>query len=44
MGEWRVALSAENRALYETLSRKRLDPALKSWLEYGRAAGDPKTL
>ena len=44
MGEWRSALSAENRALYETLSCKRLDPALKSWLEHGRAAGDPKIL
>jgi len=44
LGEWREALSAENQALYETLSGKRLDPALKAWLEQGRAAGDPKTL
>jgi aryl sulfotransferase len=44
VGEWREALSAENQALYETLCCKRLEPALKRWLEVGRSAGDPKTL
>lgn len=43
MGEWREALSAENQTLYETLAGQRLDPALKRWLEGGRAvAGDPR--
>jgi aryl sulfotransferase len=45
MGEWRRALSAENQALYDTLSSQRMDAAMKRWLEGGRAAaGDPKTL
>jgi hypothetical protein len=45
MDEWRQALSPENQALYESLCSERLDPALKRWLEGGRAAaGDPKTL
>ena len=45
MGEWRKALSAENQALYETLTRQRMQPAAKRWLEAGRAAaGDPKAL
>ena len=36
--QWRKVLSPENQALYETLSRARFDPALKAWLERGRAA------
>ena len=44
MGEWRGVLSAENLALYDKIYGQRLEPALKRWLEVGRAAGDPKTL
>jgi hypothetical protein len=45
MGEWPSVLSAESQALYDKLYGARLDPALKLWLEGGRAAaGDPKTL
>ena len=45
MGEWREALSAENQALYDTLSSQRMDPAMKRWLEGGWAlAGDPAML
>jgi len=44
-GEWRQVLSPESQALYERLSAERLEPALKRWLEGGRAvAGDPRTL
>jgi hypothetical protein len=41
MGEWREALNAENRALYEKLSAERLPVDLKAWLEGGRKAFDP---
>ena len=44
MGEWREVLSAENLALYDKLYGERLEPALKRWLEEGRAAGEPKML
>ena len=45
MGEWREALSSENQALYDILSRQRMDTAMKCWVEGGRAtAGDPTTL
>ncbi|HWA92537.1 MAG TPA: sulfotransferase domain-containing protein [Rhizomicrobium sp.] len=37
-GEWRDALSAESLALYDRVSRERLSPELKAWLEGGRAA------
>ncbi len=42
-GEWRSTLSAENLALYEQISSQRLEPGLKSWLEGGRMAFDPKS-
>jgi aryl sulfotransferase len=43
LGEWRAVLSAENLALYEALTTKRIEPRLKAWLEGGRvAAGDPR--
>ncbi|MBV8976015.1 MAG: sulfotransferase domain-containing protein [Alphaproteobacteria bacterium] len=35
-GEWREVLSPENQAFYEKVSRERLSPELKSWLEGGR--------
>jgi hypothetical protein len=41
-GQWRDVLSPESQALYDELSRERLDPALKAWLEGGRKAQDPK--
>lgn len=42
-GQWRDALTWWNRALYQAISRWRLEPALKAWLEGGRAAaGDPR--
>lgn len=42
-GQWRDVLTAENQTLYEAVSRARLAPRLKAWLEGGRAAaGDPK--
>jgi len=45
MGEWRNGLSQENQELYDTLMRERLSPALRVWLEGGRAAaGDPKLI
>ena len=44
MGEWRSVLSAANLALYDKVYGQRLEPALKRWLEIGRAAGDPKAL
>ncbi len=45
MGEWRDVLSAENQALYETLSRQRMDRDMKRWIEGGRTSvSDPKTL
>ena len=39
--EWRDVLSAENQALYESISTERLEPNLKRWLEGGRRAFDP---
>ena len=40
---WRSVLSAENRALYEALAPARVEPALRAWLEGGRATtGDPR--
>lgn len=38
---WREALNAENLALYEELAPHRAPPALRAWLEGGRAAADP---
>ncbi len=38
MGEWREVLDDESRALYERVSREKLTPELKAWLEGGRAA------
>lgn len=43
LGQWREALSAENQDLYESLSRQRMDPAMKRWLEGGRAVADDPT-
>ena len=43
-GEWREVLSAESKALYEKIATERLEPKLKSWLEGGRAAVDPKAV
>lgn len=44
MGDWQSGLSPESLTLYEEVSRERLDPALKAWLEGGRAvAGDPRS-
>jgi len=40
-GEWREVLSPENQALYEKVSRERLSPELKTWLESGRAGATP---
>ncbi len=42
--EWQTALSPENRALYEKVTTEKLEPALKKWLEGGRAAVDPKAV
>jgi hypothetical protein len=39
---WRDGLSAENLALYEDLAPCRAQPALRTWLEGGRWAADPK--
>jgi aryl sulfotransferase len=41
-GEWRSALNAENQAHYESRTKELLEPELKTWLEGGRAAMDPK--
>lgn len=42
-GAWRERLSPEHLALYEQVSRERLEPRLKAWLEGGaEAAGDPR--
>lgn len=35
-GEWRDVLDAESLALYEQVTRARLEPELKAWLEGGR--------
>ncbi len=43
-GEWRDVLSVENKALYESRAGELLEPALKAWLERGRAAVDPKAV
>jgi aryl sulfotransferase len=37
-GEWRDVLDGESLALYEQVTRERLPPELKAWLEGGRAA------
>jgi aryl sulfotransferase len=45
LGEWREALSPANQALYEQLAPERVCPALRAWLEGGRAAAsDPRTI
>jgi hypothetical protein len=44
VGEWREVLSPENQELYERVTRERLEPPLKGWLENGRAAADPNRL
>jgi aryl sulfotransferase len=45
MEEWRGVLSPENQALYEELAPLRVAPALRAWLESGRAlAGEPREL
>jgi hypothetical protein len=36
MGQWRDVLTTDNQALYERITRERLDPELKHWLERGR--------
>jgi len=41
---WKEALNPTNLALYEELAPKRVSPALRAWLERGRAAGDPKLI
>lgn len=38
MGAWQSALSEANKALYEEVNSKRLDPDMKAWAEGGRAA------
>jgi hypothetical protein len=38
---WREGLNAENQALYEELAPRRGPPAMRAWLEGGRAACDP---
>jgi aryl sulfotransferase len=35
MGQWREVLTAENQELYERITRERLEPELKHWLEHG---------
>jgi aryl sulfotransferase len=35
MGQWRDVLTLENQELYERVSRERLEPELKHWLESG---------
>ncbi len=42
---WKAVLSDDNKALYERAAAERLDPALRKWLEGGRAvAGDPRMI
>lgn len=42
-GAWRDRLAPEQLALYEQVTRERLEPRLKTWLEGGAAAaGDPR--
>ena len=42
---WKDVLSEANQALYQTLAPQRADPALRGWLEGGRATvGDPQRL
>lgn len=36
MGQWRAVLTPENQTLYEQVTRERLEPELKRWLEHGR--------
>jgi hypothetical protein len=42
---WKDVLSDANQGLYQSLAPQRADPALRGWLEGGRAAaGDPRRL
>lgn len=41
MGAWQTGLSAENQALYQEVSSKRMDPKMKVWAEGGRTASAP---
>ena len=41
-GEWQSVLNDENKALYERVALERLGPQLKTWLESGKSAADPK--
>lgn len=43
-GEWRDVLDTESLALYEKVASERLTPALRAWLEGGRAAFDPQAV
>lgn len=36
MGQWQDVLTPENQELYEQVTRERLEPELKTWLECGR--------
>lgn len=38
MAEWRDALTSESQALYDSVMRARLPPAMRLWLENGRRA------
>jgi aryl sulfotransferase len=44
LDEWREALSPANQALYDEVAPKRAEPALRAWLERGRAGADPETV
>ena len=39
MGQWREVLSSENKALYEQIWSRRVDPELKHWMEEGASTG-----
>jgi hypothetical protein len=41
LGAWRTVLNDANRAIYDELAPSRAPPALRAWLEGGRAAADP---
>ena len=43
-GRWREVLSEEDLELYEQRAADSLSPALRSWLECGRGADDPRQL
>jgi hypothetical protein len=36
MGQWQDVLTPENQELYEQVTRERIEPELKTWLECGR--------